>query len=97
MSNKVKIPIAESLNVKNAFYISTENEVIIYHYNEAIAVMTRADRKLYLYANKLTQSDTRAIKEIFPTLARVGKFNCYEYFNSISGKNEVARLISELQ
>ncbi len=83
MSNKVKIPLAESLNVKSAFYISTENEVIIYHYNVVIAVMTRADRKLYLYAKKLTQSDARAIREVFPSLNR-SRFGCKSNKRSIS-------------
>lgn len=95
MSNKVKIPHAENLQVKNAYYIHADEALIIYHYNTAVAVETKADRKLYLYANKLTQSDARAVREVYGSLKRVS--GGYEYFNIISKKMEKAGLISELQ
>lgn len=95
MSNKVKIPNAENLQVKNAFYVHTDEALIIYHYGTAIAVETKADRKLYLYANKLTQSDARAVREVYSSLERVN--SGYEYYNLITKKMEKAGLISELQ
>ena len=92
--SKINVPVAENLSVKNAYYTKNSDMVIIYHYNTPILVETKKDKKIYLYKDKLTASDARAVRELYD-IKRVS--GGYTYYNPMSCETETAGLISELQ
>lgn len=91
--SKLNLPLVKNLSVKNASFVKTNESVAVYHYGTMIAVKTMADGKLYLYKDKLTASDARAVRELWDLERVKGE---YKYYNNVSGKMEVAEPISKL-